>query len=282
MSIIATARRSSSTARTACATSKAPPRMPPFRMSCWRWPMRTTRRPRSWTRSSATSSRRRCRTSCARMPSAPPTMSVIRAWRNRSGRARTCKAAWRDAVNHADDPDLFDHHVETGINAIRQQAKIDNVSDKMLGKQLADYKSGVHADTIDALPRRDPMLAANWYAQFGDQMNDFDRRKVEGPLEAVLASARGVAATDSTAAKGISDNAFTETPIDPAAADDATASALKLSTGIAPGAIPELGGATPAFSDDMGALSGADGTTGPNGHAGGYGAPSSDPRHDPR
>ncbi|HSI16938.1 MAG TPA: hypothetical protein VK980_04155 [Sphingomonas sp.] len=191
------------------------------------------------------------------------------------------QAAWRDAVNHADDPELFDHHLATGENAIRQQAKIDNLSDKMLGRQIADYKSGIHADTIDALTQRDPMLAANWYAQFGDQMNDFDRRKVEGPIEAALASARGVAAAESTAGDGISDNAFRATQIDPAAPDDATASALKLPTGIAPGAFPELVGAMPAFSDDMGALSGADGTTGPNGQAGGYGAPPGEPRHGP-
>jgi hypothetical protein len=106
------------------------------------------------------------------------------------------KAAARDAVNHADDPDLFDHHLATGEKTIRQQAKIDKVRDKLLAKQIADYKSGVHADTIDALTQRDPVHAAGWYARYGDALNQQDRLRVEAKLGPALAGAHAVADVD--------------------------------------------------------------------------------------
>jgi hypothetical protein len=106
------------------------------------------------------------------------------------------KAAARDAVNHADDPDLFDHHLATGEKTIRQQAKIDNAGDNLLEKQLADYKSGVHADTIDALTRRDPVHAAGWYARYGGNLNQRDKLRVEATLRSALADARTVADVD--------------------------------------------------------------------------------------
>lgn len=55
-------------------------------------------------------------------------------------------AAARDAINHAGDPELFDHHMATGENAIRQQAKIDNLPDAELARQITDYRSGVQAN----------------------------------------------------------------------------------------------------------------------------------------
>ncbi len=101
------------------------------------------------------------------------------------------KTAARDAVNHADDPDLFDHHLATGEKTIRQQAKIDKVGDKLLAKQIADYKSGVHADTIETLTQRDPVRAASWYARNGDTLNRRDKLRVEAKLGAVLAGNQG-------------------------------------------------------------------------------------------
>jgi murein DD-endopeptidase MepM/ murein hydrolase activator NlpD len=113
------------------------------------------------------------------------------------------KAAARDAVNQANDPDLFDHHLATGEKAIRQQAKIDKVGDELLAKQIADYKSGVHADTIETLTQRDPAHAAGWYARNGDTLNRRDKLRVEAKLAPALADARAVADVD--AASGMSD-----------------------------------------------------------------------------
>ncbi|MEG3145597.1 hypothetical protein U1839_13125 [Sphingomonas sp. RT2P30] len=94
-------------------------------------------------------------------------------------------AAARDAVAHADQPDLHDHHMATGENAIRQQAMIGGTSDDELGQQLADYRSGVHADTIEALSARDPASAVDWYGRFGDNLNEVDKRRVATMLAPV-------------------------------------------------------------------------------------------------
>jgi hypothetical protein len=61
------------------------------------------------------------------------------------------KAVARDAVNHADDPELFDHHLATGENAIRQQGRIDGLSDSEIAKKIADHRSGTIADAVAAL-----------------------------------------------------------------------------------------------------------------------------------
>ncbi|CAN5639015.1 hypothetical protein BH10PSE14_BH10PSE14_00160 [soil metagenome] len=93
-------------------------------------------------------------------------------------------AAARDAVAHADQPDLHDHHMATGENAIRQQAMIGGTPDDERDQQLADYRSGVHADTIEALAARDPASAADWYARYGGSLNQRDASRVEATLNA--------------------------------------------------------------------------------------------------
>jgi len=98
-------------------------------------------------------------------------------------------------VLHVDDPDLHDHYMATGENAIRQQGRIANLPDKDLERQLADYRSGVHADTIDALTVRDPAQAADWYARYGDNLNQSDKQRAE----AALRPAADVRAENSTA-----------------------------------------------------------------------------------
>nr|WP_299855474.1 hypothetical protein [Sphingomonas bacterium] len=102
------------------------------------------------------------------------------------------KAAWRDAVANADDPDLHDHHIETGKNTIRQQAKMNNLSDKMLARQIDDFVSGVHADTVETLIPRDPVHAADWYARYGDNLNDIDKQRIEAKLGAVPGDAAAI------------------------------------------------------------------------------------------
>jgi hypothetical protein len=101
------------------------------------------------------------------------------------------RSAARDATAHADDPDLFDHHIATGENTIRQQAKVDNLSHKVLARQIADYRSGVHTDTIDALIRQDPAQAKGWYARFGDELNERDRPHVLAAITGVAAENPG-------------------------------------------------------------------------------------------
>ena len=55
---------------------------------------------------------------------------------------------------------------------------IEKLSDKERDKQIADYTSGVHADTIDALTARDPMQAAAWYERYGGNLNERDKQRV--------------------------------------------------------------------------------------------------------
>jgi flagellum-specific peptidoglycan hydrolase FlgJ len=128
------------------------------------------------------------------------------------------KAAARDAANHADDPDLFDHHIATGENSIRQQAKIGNVGDKLLIKQIGDYKSAAHADTIEALAQRDPMHAAGWYARYGGDLNGRDKMRVESTLGPALVDARAVADVDAASSAGDP----TAAPANPHVGNDAT------------------------------------------------------------
>jgi hypothetical protein len=104
------------------------------------------------------------------------------------------KAAARDAMNHADDPDLFDHHLATGENTIRQQAKIDNVGDRLLDKQLADYRSNVTSAMIDALAARDPAQAADWFAQRADNLSQRDKVRIAASLTPMLTEAQATAA----------------------------------------------------------------------------------------
>lgn len=80
------------------------------------------------------------------------------------------QTAARDAMGHADDPELFDHHVATGENAIRQQGKIDNLPEKVLARQIADFRSGVHTDTIEALSKLDQARADGADSRAGSTM----------------------------------------------------------------------------------------------------------------
>lgn len=135
-------------------------------------------------------------------------------------------AAARDAVVHADQPDLHDHHMATGENAIRQQAMIGGMPDDERDKQLADYRSGVHADTIEALAARDPASAADWYARYGGELNEFDRQRVgletTPAATGLVADVEAAGAEPSTAA-GI-----------PNAGDDIAASGTTLSGSSSP------------------------------------------------
>ena len=126
-------------------------------------------------------------------------------------------AAARDAVTHADDPDLFDHHLMTGVKAISQQGKINGQDNKDTERQVADYTSGVHADTIDALIPGDPVKAAGWYARFGSNLNPVDKNRVQATLGPALVGARAVADVDAA-----SNANPTAVPANPHAGDDTT------------------------------------------------------------
>lgn len=124
------------------------------------------------------------------------------------------ETAARDAVAHIDDPDLHDHHMATGENAIRQQGAIANLPKNEIDRQIADYRSGVHAASIDALTMRDPIRAAAWYARHGDSLNDRDKDSVEATLG--LALSRTQTGADSDAARA------TDPAVGARAADEAT------------------------------------------------------------
>lgn len=147
--------------------------------------------------------------------------------------------AARDAVAHAEQPDLHDHHMATGENAIRQQAMIGGTPDDERDQQLADYRSGVHADTIEALAARDPASAADWYAKFGGDLNEADRSRAETSLNPLAAKylegshfgSAGLAGESNTAANPLSGVDLGQTTEGYANVLDAAASARASSNG---------------------------------------------------
>jgi hypothetical protein len=94
------------------------------------------------------------------------------------------QATGRDAVARADDPDLHDHHMATGEKAIRQQGRIKNLPAREVDRQITDYKSAVHADTIDALAKSDPATANAWLDAQQDQMTAADHAEAQSALDA--------------------------------------------------------------------------------------------------
>lgn len=136
------------------------------------------------------------------------------------------QVAARDAVAHADDPALHDHYLATGENAIRQQATIDNLAGDDINRRLADYRSAVHADTIQALSRYSPVAAADWYGRSGGNLNGPDHDRVVATLN--RAATPGGAGFDESAAARSADGGnegqpsrmkvFTLTPPTPAPA----------------------------------------------------------------
>jgi muramidase (phage lysozyme) len=106
------------------------------------------------------------------------------------------QVAARDAVAHAANPDLHDHYMATGENAIRQQAQIDGVPDEQRDRQIADYVSRTHADTIDALAAHDPVRAAGWYARHGGNLTENDKQRLEAALGAALGEAQATTDVD--------------------------------------------------------------------------------------
>jgi hypothetical protein len=106
------------------------------------------------------------------------------------------QATLRDAVASLADPERHDHHMATGENATIKQGRIKKLSDKEIDRQVTDFKSAVHAATIDTLTETDPAHAAGWYARYGDKLNDVDKQRVEAKLVPALADARAVADVD--------------------------------------------------------------------------------------
>ncbi|MDB5675025.1 MAG: hypothetical protein JWM65_2007 [Sphingomonas bacterium] len=104
------------------------------------------------------------------------------------------QAAARDAVANLGDADLHDHHMATGENAIRQQGVINGQSDEEVAKRVADYRSSVTADTIDALAARNPLQAADWFAQHARDLSQQDKRRATATLAPMLTEAQAAAA----------------------------------------------------------------------------------------
>jgi hypothetical protein len=99
------------------------------------------------------------------------------------------KATLRDAVASFADPDMHDHHMATGENNIIKQGQIKSLPDKEINRQIADYKSAVHAATVAALIPHDPVNAAGWYARNSDKINDVDKEHVDAKLGPALVNA---------------------------------------------------------------------------------------------
>jgi len=92
------------------------------------------------------------------------------------------QAALRDAVASLADLERHDHHMATGENATIKQGRIKNLPDKEVDRQVSDFKSAVHAATIDKLIETDPVHAAGWYARNADKLNEVDRKRVEAKV----------------------------------------------------------------------------------------------------
>jgi hypothetical protein len=109
------------------------------------------------------------------------------------------RAAARDAIANLADRDQHDHHMATGVNSLRQQGWIKNLSNNQIDRQVGDYKSAVHAATIGALIESDPDHAADWYARNLDALNGSDQQMVQTALISASAKQRII---DAAAVRG--------------------------------------------------------------------------------
>ena len=98
-------------------------------------------------------------------------------------------AAARDAVAHFDDPDVQDHHMATGENAIIQQGMIERRSPDETERQIADYRSAIYRDSIAAMTPDNPLRAADYYGSVAGVMSDADKQMVTRTLGPALTPA---------------------------------------------------------------------------------------------
>jgi len=99
-----------------------------------------------------------------------------------------------DAADNADDPVLFDKHLQTGIDSIVARGMARGDDPAAIDRSAMAYGSDIRRRVVQGLTDRDPVAAANRYRLMRDTMTQADRQATEEELFEPLA--RAVAATE--------------------------------------------------------------------------------------
>jgi flagellum-specific peptidoglycan hydrolase FlgJ len=124
--------------------------------------------------------------------------AVAQAVADRAPPARSRAAA----LANTQDPELFDHHLATGTEALRRQGAMAGKAPATIAQEASDYRSGIVRDHLDALGMRDPVHAAADLARLRDAISPAARAQVEAGLAPSMADHRAIADVDAAARAG--------------------------------------------------------------------------------
>ncbi|MDB5710465.1 MAG: hypothetical protein JWL96_2535 [Sphingomonas bacterium] len=114
------------------------------------------------------------------------------AQQNRSLQDRSIK----DALNNIDRPELYEHHIETGKNAARQQARLAGQPPAQGEAAAHDYQSGIHLTHIDTRAADDAVGALVAVRRHGSDMRPDDMRKALTGITPRFSYERAIADVD--------------------------------------------------------------------------------------
>ncbi|MFA6113561.1 MAG: peptidoglycan recognition family protein [Sphingomonas sp.] len=87
-----------------------------------------------------------------------------------------------DAVRHADNPDMFDRHVETGAGSIATQGALRGDDPATIDGAIRAYRSGINRRVLEEMTEKDPMATAFRYGAVRESMTPDDQLAVEKGL----------------------------------------------------------------------------------------------------
>lgn len=119
----------------------------------------------------------------------------LRVYGNQQSQARQA-GAQNNALDNADNPELYGRFVTTGENEIRAQAGLNGWGDDVTNEKIAEYRSGTAAKVADAKMTADPVGAAAWVASHGDTILPADRARLSASLYQPLLERRASADVD--------------------------------------------------------------------------------------
>jgi hypothetical protein len=114
------------------------------------------------------------------------------AQQNRSLQDRSIK----DALNNIDRPELYEHHIETGKNGVRQQARLAGQPPAQAEAAAHGYQSGIHLTHIDTRAADDAVGALVAVRRHGSDMRPDDMRKALTGIAPRFSYERAIADVD--------------------------------------------------------------------------------------
>jgi hypothetical protein len=102
-----------------------------------------------------------------------------------------------DALAHVDQPELYDHYVATGLNAIDDQAKREGWAPDTIKAAKLRYQSGIALKVVDGKMTADPVGAAEYLHAHADEFTFDDRVKAEKALYQPMMERQSVSDVDS-------------------------------------------------------------------------------------